>query len=107
MHWAFRLFRSIVTLQGRTLGFEFAAALVLGRELDEQTRDELSQHYANVIKAFFTIPVSCHLPMESIFIERTAKFVAYNAYGNQIKGVRKSSTKSQTCNLKDRVDLIS
>ena len=50
-----------VTVQGRTLGFEFAAALVLGRELDEQTRDELSQHYANVIKAFFTIPVSCHL----------------------------------------------
>ncbi|KAK9865735.1 hypothetical protein WJX84_012308, partial [Apatococcus fuscideae] len=41
---------------GQTLGFEFAAALVLGQELDEQTRDELSQHYANVIKAFFTIP---------------------------------------------------
>ncbi|KAK9866586.1 hypothetical protein WJX84_001083 [Apatococcus fuscideae] len=42
---------------GRKLGFEFAAALVLGRELDESTRDRMSEHYAAVMNAFFTIPV--------------------------------------------------
>ena len=44
-------------MQGRKLGFEFAAALVLGRELDEQTRDSLSVHFSNVINSFFSIPV--------------------------------------------------
>ena len=44
-------------LQGRKLGFEFAAALVLGRELDDQTRDELSAHYSTVLTAFFTVVV--------------------------------------------------
>lgn len=44
-------------MQGRKLGFEFAAALVLGRELDEPTRDSLSVHFATVISAFFSIPV--------------------------------------------------
>ncbi|KAK9838678.1 hypothetical protein WJX74_001136 [Apatococcus lobatus] len=42
---------------GRKLGFEFAAALVLGKELDEATRDSLSVHFSNVINSFFTIPV--------------------------------------------------
>ncbi|KAK9866592.1 hypothetical protein WJX84_007660 [Apatococcus fuscideae] len=42
---------------GRKLGFEFAAALVLGRELDDQTRDELSAHYSTVLTAFFTVVV--------------------------------------------------
>ena len=44
--------------QGRQLGFELAAALVLGRELDQSTQNELSQHYANVMNASFTLPVS-------------------------------------------------
>ena len=49
----------ICARRGASWGFEFAAALVLGRELDESTRDRMSEHYAAVMNAFFTIPVSC------------------------------------------------
>lgn len=58
----------LIALQGQTLGFEFAAALVLGRELDDRTRDMLSQHYANVLKSFFCIPVSFFATVHAVSV---------------------------------------